>query len=331
LFQTHIVYVSEAMKKLLDVAYSVADTESSVLLYGESGTGKEVLANYIHTHSKRGSKEMVVINCASLPESLLEAELFGYEKGAFTGASCEKHGLIELADKGTLFLDEINSIPLALQGKLLRVLETKRLKRIGSLKEKQVDFRLLSAANENLRQCIDRKTFRADLYYRLSVVPLVIPPLRSRRDDIVPLCRHFLRFYGEKYGKTRIFSEETLASLRTYHWPGNVRELKNLMERLIVTHSHTSAQIMAIPPEMFDEYPCVQEKNAPLPLSVPEDVFSDDLMSLVKALERHNGARKDAARELGISLRTLQYRLKKYRITTKPALQILVKGKLLGN
>lgn len=230
-----VVAESPAMKTLFHVAAEIADVDTSVLISGESGTGKEVVAQYIHSHSSRADHELVVINCASLPESLLEAELFGYEKGAFTGASTNgKKGLFEAADSGTLFLDEINSLPLALQGKLLRALETKTIQRLGSTAYKKVDFRLISATNENLAQAVAEKRFRTDLFYRLNVVPLEIPPLRLRSEDIIPLALHFLSYYNKKYTKTKIFAENTIQKMMKYNWPGNVRELKNFVERSVV-------------------------------------------------------------------------------------------------
>ena len=230
-----VIANSPNMKYLLKMSASIAKTDTSVLLTGESGVGKEVLAQYIHTHSLRSKKKMVVINCAALPEQLLEAELFGYEKGAFTGASANgKAGLIEEADGSTLFLDEINSLPMALQGKLLRALETKTIQRIGSTKTKQVDFRILSATNENLERAIEEKRFRPDLYYRLNVIPLQIPPLRERKEDILPLAKLFLKTYNQKYQKNKLFSENTIQKMQDYNWPGNVRELKNFVERIVV-------------------------------------------------------------------------------------------------
>ena len=231
----NIVAESPAMKELLRLAREIADFNTSVLITGESGTGKEIIAQYIHSHGNRADRQMVVINCASLPENLLEAELFGYEKGAFTGASSTgKKGLIEAADGSTLFLDEINSMPLALQGKLLRAIETKTIQRIGSTAVKKVDFRLISATNEDLRVAAEEKRFRPDLFYRLNVIPMELTPLRDRREDIIPLALHFLAHYNKKYTKSKAFAEATIQSMLDYDWPGNVRELKNFVERSVV-------------------------------------------------------------------------------------------------
>jgi len=234
-YGTSVVAESPAMQHILRIAKEIADIDASVLITGESGTGKEVVAQSIHDQGKRGENKMVVINCAALPENLLEAELFGYEKGAFTGASANgKAGLFELASGGTLFLDEINSLPISLQGKLLRAIETKTVQRIGATKSKKVDFRLIAATNENLFRAVEEKRFRADLFYRLNVIPLEIPPLRDRREDIVPLAFHFLQQYNRKYNKNKQFVVRTLESMKAYEWGGNVRELKNFVERSVV-------------------------------------------------------------------------------------------------
>ena len=242
-----IVAESGAMKHLLRMAEGIAGFDTSVLISGESGTGKEVIAQYIHRRSPRAEHDMVVINCASLPENLLEAELFGYEKGAFTGASSTgKKGLFEAADGSTLFLDEINSLPLSLQGKLLRALETKTIQRIGSTVSKKVDFRLISATNENLLGAVEEKRFRADLFYRLNVLPLELLPLRSRKEDIVPLALHFLAHYNKKYIKSKTFAENTIQKMLDYEWPGNVRELKNFVERSVVMSASDFIEISNI-------------------------------------------------------------------------------------
>ncbi|MDR1693249.1 MAG: sigma 54-interacting transcriptional regulator [Oscillospiraceae bacterium] len=242
-----IIAESEAMAEILKLASNIAQAESTVLVSGESGTGKEVIAQYIHQRSARREHPLVVINCASLPETLLEAELFGYEKGAFTGASATgKPGLFETAEKGTLFLDEINSLPLSLQGKLLRAIETKSILRIGSTKPRLVDFRLLTATNERLEDLVNQKKFRADLYYRLNVIPIIIPPLRYRRQDILPLTFHFLSHYCTKNNKNKSFSPLTLQKIEEYDWPGNVRELKNFVERSVVMSYEDTIEIRDI-------------------------------------------------------------------------------------
>ncbi|MFV0518197.1 MAG: sigma-54 interaction domain-containing protein [Aminipila sp.] len=259
----NIVSKSNQMKKLLIEAEKIAAYDTSVLLQGESGTGKEVIANYIHEMGPRKEKEMVSINCASLPEALLEAELFGYVKGAFTGAlDTGKEGLIEIAEGGTLFLDEINSLPLATQGKFLRILETKMVKRVGSVKPKYIDFKLIAATNSNLKKLVDEKKFRKDLYYRLNVVPITLPPLRERKEDIIPLTDCFIEHYCNKYGREKKFSKKVYGKLMEYDWPGNIRELKNFVERIILMSSSSVLEIEDTPvaldelitsPVSFDE------------------------------------------------------------------------------
>ena len=322
-----IIYRSKEMQQLLDVAASVAETDSAVLISGESGTGKEVIANFIHNNSPRKNKKMVAINCASLPENLLEAELFGYEKGAFTGASSSgKLGLIASADGSTLFLDEINSMPLSLQGKLLRVLETKQVKKVGSLREDAVDFRILAATNRDLATCVAKGEFRLDLFYRLNVVPLVVPPLCQRRDDIVPLCKFFLHQYYEKYGKLKILSQNAFETLKSYDWPGNVRELKNFIERLVVTGAGSAPYINTISPEMFGQpYALVGNSNGNTSPITPDMI---NLKQVVDALKRNGGNRTKAAEDLGISRRALQYKIKRYHIETRLETKVYVNSTL---
>lgn len=244
-----VVAESPAMQEVLAMARAVADVDTAVLISGESGTGKEVVAQCIHRSGRRAPNPIIAVNCASLPENLLEAELFGYEKGAFTGAAPGgKQGLFEAAAGGTLFLDEINSFSLALQGKLLRAIETKTIQRIGSTKYKKVDFRLISATNENLSGMVDEKRFRADLFYRLNIIPLTVPPLRERREDILPLAMHFIRHYCDKYNKRRSFTPHTIQCMLEYCWPGNVRELKNFVERSVVMSTGELIEIENIEP-----------------------------------------------------------------------------------
>ncbi|MDQ7094606.1 sigma 54-interacting transcriptional regulator [Desulfosporosinus sp. PR] len=232
----HLVAESLAMKNLLLKANTVGPTDSSVLLYGESGTGKEVLAKYVHSISRRSKEAFITVNCSAIPENLIEAELFGFEKGSFTGADAKgKPGLFELADKGTIFLDEIGEMPLILQAKLLRVLENGDVRRIGGTASRKVDFRLVCATNRDLKVMVANKTFREDLFYRINVVPLRLTPLRERSEDIMAMSDIFLEELNRKYGYEKVFSEETLKGFLNYNWPGNVRELRNLIERLVIT------------------------------------------------------------------------------------------------
>ncbi|SMC42311.1 PAS domain S-box-containing protein [Papillibacter cinnamivorans DSM 12816] len=257
-----IVAESPEMKRLLESASQVADVDSAVLINGESGTGKEVIAHYIHDSSSRKDKEMVEVNCAAFPEALLEAELFGYEKGSFTGAlNTGKQGLIEAADGSTLFLDEIDSLPLNLQGKILRVLETKTIKKIGSVKTQYVDFRLIAASNADLKRCVQEKRFREDLFYRLNVIPLLIPPLRNRKADIRPLAQYFLDFFCQKYDKVKYFSENVFSRMEQYEWQGNVRELRNFVERMVVMSSTSDIIINDIPEGMLEHMEVPEQRR----------------------------------------------------------------------
>ncbi len=234
LAKNQIIYQSLEMEKVISLAYRVKDVESTILIYGETGVGKEVIASYIHHSSNRADKPFITINCGAIPESLLESELFGYEKGAFTGAVSQKRGLFELANEGTLFLDEIGEMPLNLQAKLLRVLQEQTFVRVGGTKEIKVNFRLIAATNRNLYEEMKKGKFREDLYYRLNVIPIRIPPLRERKDDIFALIQHYVQYFNEKYNLSKSISNSALKKLQQYHWPGNVRELKNIVERLIV-------------------------------------------------------------------------------------------------
>jgi len=280
-----IISENAAMKEILTLSKTVADVDSAVLVTGESGTGKEVISEFIHTSSARGKKEIVIINCASLPPTLLEAELFGYEKGAFTGAVNSKSGLFEEADGSTLFLDEINSLPVDLQGKLLRAIETKTIQRIGSAKLRKVDFRLIAATNEDLAHLVSEKKFRSDLYYRLNVIPINIPPLRDRREDIIPLAIHFLKHYCAKYNKNKVFTQQTLSMIQQYNWPGNVRELKNFVERSVIMSSSDFIEIMNI--ENITQNTFQACKTDGIQMQIPEDY---DYTKMVKdgiSLEDH--------------------------------------------
>lgn len=230
------VYESSAARMMMRNADEVCGTDSTVLLYGESGTGKEVLAKYIFRNGARASQAFIPVNCAAIPPELLEAELFGYERGAFTGARNQgKPGLFEIADMGTLFLDEIGELPLAMQPKLLRVLESGEAKRIGGTKFINTNVRLIAATNQNLWNMVSEKRFREDLYYRLNVIPIHLPPLRERKDDILPLAEHFLAEFIRKHGLRRELSPQLRERLTNYAWPGNIRELRNILERFVIT------------------------------------------------------------------------------------------------
>ena len=243
LAKNQIVYQSLEMEKVISLASRIKDVESTVLIYGETGVGKEVIANYIHQSSARADKPFITINCGAIPENLLESELFGYEKGAFTGAVTQKRGLFELANEGTLFLDEIGELPFNLQAKLLRVLQEQTFVRVGGTKEIKVNFRLIAATNRNLYEEMKKGKFREDLYYRLNVIPIRIPPLRERKDDVFALIQYYVRHFNEKYHLSKTFSNSALKQLQKYHWPGNVRELKNIVERLIVLTENDKIEV----------------------------------------------------------------------------------------
>ena len=249
-------YIAEspAMREVFETAAQVADSRATVLITGESGVGKEVVAKALHEYSNRVAKPFVAVSCAALPETLLESELFGYEKGAFTGAQGTKPGRFELADKGTLFLDEIGEIPMSIQVKLLRVLQEREFERLGSSKPTRVDVRVVTATNRDLRQAVDEGIFRLDLLYRLQVVELHIPPLRERIEDIQPLAEHFLQKYcAENERPLLALSEETLAKLQGYSWPGNVRELENTIERGVVLAQASETELVPklLPPSIL--------------------------------------------------------------------------------
>lgn len=322
-YSSKFVVASKIMEDLIRLIDRVADSNATILIHGESGTGKELLAEYIHKGSTRHTHEMITINCAALPENLLESELFGYEKGSFTGAmSGGKLGLIEMAHKGTLFLDEIDSLPLTLQAKLLRVLETKQVRRVGAVTSKIVDFRLIVATNTNLEEAIQEKRFRADLYHRLNILPFSIPPLRERVEEIRPLCDHFLDECVIKYERRKWFSEKVLSHLEAYPWPGNVRELRNLVERIVLMTDSGVMMVDDIPRSIFFEkgerYPMaapVTPATAWSSLSAPqppydhentlrENVSVYEQWAIEKAVKQ-SGSLSKAAKLLGIDKSTL--------------------------
>lgn len=242
--KTPFIAESPAMREILETIEQVADSRATVLILGESGTGKEVVAKLIHELSDRSSNPFVACSCAALPESLLEAELFGHEKGAFTGATSSRVGRFEAAHTGTLFLDEIGEVPLAIQAKLLRVLQEREFERLGATKSTKVDVRLVTATNRNLQREVDAGNFRLDLLYRLQVIELNLPPLRDRHEDIEPLAEHFLKIYAKENGKEiRGFTPEALRALQAYAWPGNIRELGNVVERAVVLAARGAEEI----------------------------------------------------------------------------------------
>jgi len=305
-FPLDVIAESESMKQIFRLADQVAQQPSTVLLTGESGTGKEVVARFIHRRSPRKDHAFVAVNCAAIPEMLLESELFGHEKGSFTGATQTRRGRFELANDGTLFLDEVAEIGVSIQAKFLRVLEQQQFERIGSDRTITVDVRVIAATNKDLKQAIANKTFREDLYYRLSVFPIHIPPLRERREDILPLAEFFARSLSMRIGRhAPSLSPETGELLQRYDWPGNVRELANAIERALIVSRSGAIEKEDLP--MKSEYPGSMPSRPGLLAQVEKAAILD-------ALSRNGGDRRATADELGVSLRTLQYRLKEYGI-----------------
>ncbi len=302
---------SDAMKEVAFLIQQVAKTGATVLITGESGTGKEVVAVEIHKASNRVDKPFVAVNCAALPEQLLESELFGHEKGAFTGATSKKKGRFEIADTGTIFLDEIGEMPISMQAKLLRVLQERCFERVGGTETIDVDVRVIATTNLDLANAISHGTFREDLYYRLNVMRISMPPLRSRKEDIPLLVNHFLKKFDPSNSKK--ISSVAMKILTSYNWPGNIRELQNAIERALIV-----CQGAEIKPEHFpkDLLNSLEETTTPV-LNIAEGGFSLEEMEkhlIIKALEKHNYNQTKVAKYLGISRPTLLYRLKKYGI-----------------
>ncbi len=314
-----MVAVSQSMKQVLRFARRVAESEvSTILLEGESGTGKDVIAQFIHHFGKRREGPFVPLNCAAIPETLLESELFGYEKGAFTDARAPKAGILEIASGGTIFLDEIGEMPLVIQAKMLRVLEEQTFRRLGGVRDISVDVRVVAATNRKLTDAIEEGKFRLDLYYRLNVIQVLLPPLRDRKDDIVPLAESFVRLYNTKFKrKIQGVSQAGTKMLLDHDWPGNVRELRNVIERAMVLEDsdwiQTSSLYIAT-----DEGPSMPAALTPPPSEddLPFDVSLEDAEKnlLTKALERAAGNQTRAAVLLGITRDTLRYKMKKFNL-----------------
>jgi DNA-binding NtrC family response regulator len=303
-FPADIVAESEGMKRVLRLADQVAGQPTTVLLTGESGTGKEVVARYIHRRSPRRDNAFVAVNCAAITETLLESELFGHEKGAFTGAVQNRRGRFELANGGTLFLDEVAEMGPNLQAKFLRVLQEQQFERVGGDRSILVDVRVIAATNKDLPQVIANQAFREDLYYRLNVFPIQLPPLRERREDILPLTEHFARKLAIRMGRpVPSFSPEARDIFCRYDWPGNARELANAVERSLIV-----ADSALIRPEDLPMQSDAQTAANTRPGSLAEI----EKAAILEALARCSGDRRATAESLGISLRTLQYRLKEY-------------------
>jgi len=306
--EQQIIARSPQMNKVMEIAEQVAGSDVTVLITGESGTGKEVLAREIHERSARNEKPFVGANCSSLPESLFESEIFGHEKGAFTGAVRRHIGRFELADEGTLFLDEVTDMPLQYQVDLLRVLQEREIHRVGGEEAIEIDVRIISATNRDLRQAVADGTFRQDLYYRLNVVPIELPPLREREGDIALLTDEFLREFNAVHGKDVRLSEKTQTLLTRHSWPGNVRELRNLLERLVVTADSDVIEPNLLPDEI--RFPSQRQR-----FDLESAVSKAERKAILAALEQVSDNRQRAAELLGVSIRTLHYKLKKLGMT----------------
>jgi formate hydrogenlyase transcriptional activator len=312
-----IVGESPTLKATLQMVSVVAPTDSSVLILGETGTGKELIARAIHDLSARRERAFVKLNCAAIPLGLLESELFGHERGAFTGAIAQKLGRFELANHGTLFLDEVGDIPLELQAKLLRVLQEREFERLGGNRTHKVDVRLIAATHRDLPNMVKQSAFREDLYYRLKVFPISVPPLRQRGEDIPVLVRHFIEHYARRMNK-RIdeIPSQTMDALVRYPWPGNVRELQNFIERAVILSPHS---VLRAPTSELEPFQAHGEVN--IPTTLLQEVERDHI---VRALEASNwtvGGRNGAAERLGMKRTSLLYRMRKLRISRPELLQ----------
>ncbi|GAB4063345.1 sigma-54 dependent transcriptional regulator [Uliginosibacterium sediminicola] len=327
-------------RNALAMAAKVAETDATIMLTGESGTGKEVFARYIHQHSRRRSGPFVAINCAAIPENLLEATLFGFEKGSFTGAQTAQAGKFEQAQGGTILLDEVSEMPLGLQAKMLRVLQEREVERVGGKKPIGLDIRVLATSNRDMMREVQAGRFREDLYYRLNVFPLAIPSLRERPADIVPLARHFIERHGERIGKTAKIADEAAAILAAWQWPGNVRELENTVQRALIVASgdtitaddvrlclpatasfvNQSAPPAAPPQtavplnyEGASAGGAALQRQADQTLDKPASMRDLERQHILDTLKAVGGSRKKAVEKLGISERTLRYKLQQYR------------------
>ena len=306
-----IVGSSPALRAVLDQVRLVAPTGSTVLIEGETGTGKELIARAIHMHSERRNRPFVKVNCAAIPAELLESELFGHERGAFTGALAQRIGRFEVADGGTLFLDEIGDMPLHLQTKLLRVLQEQEFERVGGNRTIRVDVRIVAATNQNLKAMVEENKFRADLYYRLAVFPLNVPPLRHRREDIPLLARYFVRKHAQRMGRNiESIPTDALEALTNYDWPGNIRELQNVIERSVV---------LTEGPELHIALPELDGTSAPMMMQGSASNASEAAARarILQALKEANGTvggANGAAARLGLKRTTLQARMRKLNI-----------------
>ncbi len=324
--QTILVGNSNAIKKILALIDKVSKANSTVLVTGESGTGKELVARLIHEKSPRNSKPFIPVNCAAIPSELLESELFGHEKGAFTGATYSRPGRFELANGGTIFLDEIGDMPLHLQVKILRVIQERTFERIGGIKPVKVDIRVIAATNKNLEQEVKEGRFREDLYWRLNVVPIGIPPLRERKEDIPILCNFFINKYASSFGYKIELSAEVIETFLNYHWPGNVRELENLIERLYVLNEGGKISVDDLPEKIkysenkFNRELIPEELNPfSSGIDLNEMIREYEKKLILHALNVNNWIKSRAAKYLNINRTTLIEKMKRLGIKDNEA------------
>ena len=328
-----MIGTSDEFQRVLREALNVAETDTTVLLRGETGTGKELLAHAIHSHSPRKPRPFIIVNCAALPSSLIESELFGYEKGAFTGASQRKAGRFELADGGTIFLDEIGEVPLETQGRFLRVIQTGIFERLGSTKSVRVKVRIIAATNQPLERLVSQRKFRADLYYRLNIFPITLPPLRERTSDIPLRVRYFVKKSSVRFIRVINSShEQSLLALHDYHWPGNSRELENMIERSILTAETDLLKIKLPDTNLEPAISINDDLNAIIPASsikpaAPDHPFksitlAENERALIQRTLHHTGGRisgpNGAAEILGLPVSTLRSRIKKLGLNRTP-------------
>ena len=311
------------MEKILNISQRVAPTDSTVLIAGESGTGKELIARFIHTHSRRSSNPFIAVNCGAIPSELLETEMFGHEKGAFTGAVGARMGLFQLANGGTIFLDEIGEMSTALQVKLLRVLQEREIRPVGADRTIRTDVRVIAASNRDLASEVEKGRFREDLFYRLQVIPITVPPLRERRSDIPLLVHHFL----DKHNQQRLsqpvrIADDAMVHLWEYDWPGNVRELENLVERMVILSDDGIIRVDSLPPNIRS---FISDKKIPRPTLTEEGIDLNQAVEefeyrlIDEALRRTKGNKQAAARLLGLKRTTLVAKLRRKENGTGPA------------
>ena len=306
----HFVARSQAMQDVLELAGRVAPLDTTVLVYGESGTGKEFVVRLIHDQSPRAAAPFVSINCAALTETLLESELFGHVRGAFTGAVRDKAGLFEVAGTGTIFLDEIGEVAPTIQAKLLRALQEREIRRVGGERTVKINARVVAATNRDLRAAVDAGRFREDLYFRLGAFVITVPPLRERREDIPPLVHHFLARAAARMKKdVQAVSADAMSALMNYHWPGNVRELEHAVERAVIVANNPNIRVRDLPPE-------ITQKVRPRSSGDTLDLQEQERVSIERALERFGGNRRQAAEALRISTVTLWRKMKQYGLSS---------------